>query len=380
MNDTQPMPDALPDQLPPEASNAEQATVPDVPQASPSSEAQALSAPELEVLEPEAPELEVLEPEVPELEASEPETVLEGQTETPDDLDSALAGLRDENAVLVDVDVSVALAALADLPNFEMDLGVGAVPDAMSEGDLALNAEALEALALEELALENAPSSSADDAVTQAALQAAIADYAERSKKASTSEPAQGLSDELWGGEIPALFELQRGQAASFIPALLLMALGALLTFSLTSTGLPNWGIWHWLSVGASGFGVMLLAHWWSSQRWAQGSLLLGCVLLLGGALNLWLLLDEQLSLMTAYPLYLLVIGLALILTVALTPAPMARAGLLGVVLCGAGVAALALSLGFIQGDILASFVSLAPVIGGVALLFLILPVFVRRR
>lgn len=80
----------------------------------------------------------------------------------------------------------------------------------------------------------------------------------------------------------PPQMRLQRGQPASVIPALILIAVGAYLTFALTlSQTPPAPGIVAVLVCGA--IGITLLSYWLNSRRWARGALFGGLVLILTG-------------------------------------------------------------------------------------------------
>jgi hypothetical protein len=82
----------------------------------------------------------------------------------------------------------------------------------------------------------------------------------------------------------PSLSTLERGQAASVVPALLLIGVGVFLTFLLTSgTPLPSTNVLLGLLLVC--VGISLLAAWISSGRWARGNLAMGIGALLFGAL-----------------------------------------------------------------------------------------------
>jgi hypothetical protein len=80
----------------------------------------------------------------------------------------------------------------------------------------------------------------------------------------------------------PPQMRLQRGQPASVIPALILIAVGAYLTFALNlSQTPPARGIVVLLVCGA--VGVTLLSYWLNARRWARGALFGGLLLILFG-------------------------------------------------------------------------------------------------
>ena len=81
----------------------------------------------------------------------------------------------------------------------------------------------------------------------------------------------------------PSLSTLERGQAASVVPALLFIGVGVFLTFLLTSGyALPTANILLGLTLVC--IGMSLLAAWLSSGRWARGNLAMGVLALVIGA------------------------------------------------------------------------------------------------
>ncbi|GAB4525024.1 MAG: hypothetical protein OHK0046_40340 [Anaerolineae bacterium] len=113
----------------------------------------------------------------------------------------------------------------------------------------------------------------------------------------------------------PPAFTLHRGQLASVVPALLLMAFGAWLSFALaTDATLPSTPTVVLLVMGL--VGVALLAHWVSSARWLRGSLFGGLALLFS-AVPLYAL---SLGVGAAgWPLLLAALGAAMLLSTVLS-------------------------------------------------------------
>jgi hypothetical protein len=129
--------------------------------------------------------------------------------------------------------------------------------------------------------------------------------------------------------------KLYRGQAASVVPALLLIGIGALLTFLLTTTDTridPLTGG----ALALMAAGVALLAHWLSSERRATGNLFTGLTLLTGGGLGAYAL-QSGVTLQTAWPLLLLIPGGALLATALIARRGLQQAALIGVLLLLAG-------------------------------------------
>jgi hypothetical protein len=174
----------------------------------------------------------------------------------------------------------------------------------------------------------------------------------------------------------PPLMTMQRGQAASVVPAIVLMALGAWLTYALVSgIGVPAAQL-PGLGMGAAG--IMLLSQWLSSERWARGSFFVGVLLLLSGMLLLYLLQPGSVG-GAGYPLLIAAAGVALLLTGLLTAPRSGRLMFVGVALTAAGVAALLFTGGFLPADVVTLLTSAAPLILIIVLVLLALP-FVRRR
>jgi hypothetical protein len=112
----------------------------------------------------------------------------------------------------------------------------------------------------------------------------------------------------------PPLSSLQRGQLASVLPGLLLIAIGAWLTFTLTTaTAPPPPGITTAVVTGA--VALIFLAHWISTGRWSRGSLFLSIGLLLSAGVIAFLLQPASPGLGRGWPLLLAALGLTFILS-----------------------------------------------------------------
>lgn len=176
----------------------------------------------------------------------------------------------------------------------------------------------------------------------------------------------------------PPLMTFERGQAASVIPALLLIGIGTWLTFTFTlSQTSPSPWLLLLLILGASG--LILLAAWISSARWAQGSLLSGMILFLSAA-GLFLIGQAGISLERGWPALLTAIGLALLLTSWLGRASGGTLRLPGLALIAASAAAWAYTHGWIAPALLGIAWAMAPVVLLVLLLLVLLPIFRRGR
>ena len=115
----------------------------------------------------------------------------------------------------------------------------------------------------------------------------------------------------------PSMHTLQRGQMGSVIPALMLILLGAGLTFALSSEDTTlSGGMIALITMGA--FGVLLIAQWLSSGRWSRGALFggLSLIFVTGG---LYFLANNDPG-ADGYPLLLSAIGVAAVLSGILAP------------------------------------------------------------
>lgn len=176
---------------------------------------------------------------------------------------------------------------------------------------------------------------------------------------------------------MPPLSTIQRGRADSVIPALALIALGAWLTFTLTTTQQMPSAPLLLLAVSAV-LGVTLLSRWLASGRWAGGALFFGLLLIgVGGALAL--LLAGGL-LVTGWPLVIVAAGAALLLTGLLTKAAGGRLVFPGLALVIAGVIGYSLTSGLLPVEVSSTLARLWPVVLVAALVILVLPALFRRR
>jgi hypothetical protein len=178
----------------------------------------------------------------------------------------------------------------------------------------------------------------------------------------------------------PPMSRLKRGHPASVIPALLLMATGAYLTFALTlsETPLPPELV---LLMVCGVVGITLLANWIGTGRWARGSLFAGLSLIAFGGIVYYLSLPESfIEPAQGWPLLVIGIGAAALLTAVLARPrlgvliPIALALMLaGGVVLAANMNLLPLALGEITSVIW-------PFVLGVIIILLILPGLFRRQ
>lgn len=175
----------------------------------------------------------------------------------------------------------------------------------------------------------------------------------------------------------PELFMLERGQAASVVPAVLLMASGVWLTYMLMSgVTVPPAQL---IGLALAGAGVMFLAQWLSSARFARGSFFAGWLLLGMGALTMGLFQPGG-SGLAGYPLGLGVIGAAFLLTGLFTMPRSGRLGFIGLMFVLAGLAGLTVTQGLLDAALLSALAGFAPVVAGLVALVLVAPLLRRRR
>lgn len=177
----------------------------------------------------------------------------------------------------------------------------------------------------------------------------------------------------------PPLMRLQRGQAASVTPALLLIASGAWLTFALTTgASLPD--PLTLMSVGLGAVGVIFLSLWLSSQRWAQGGFFVGAWLLLSSIVLIYLFQPTELDFQSGWSLLIVAFGAAWALTGFMTFPRRVPFGLVGVIIAIGGI----LGTGILSNRLDARLLDIAQSLLPFALVFLfviiVIPIISRRR
>ena len=176
----------------------------------------------------------------------------------------------------------------------------------------------------------------------------------------------------------PPMMIIQRGQAASTVPALLLIIIGSWLTFSFTTSDTPPSGATIAL-VALAGVGVSLLAYWWTSGRWAIGALFGGTVLLLLCASMIYLSQSDGMG-HEGWPLIIVAVGVALLLGVILSSPVGKHHTFSGVLLVMSGLLALAITTGKLGEEIFDLPAELALLVLIVVFVFVMLPPILKRR
>lgn len=175
----------------------------------------------------------------------------------------------------------------------------------------------------------------------------------------------------------PQLSRLARGQLASVIPALVLIALGAWLTLALASGQAPNPVM---LSATLTvGVGVILTVYWLASGRWARGGGLIGLTLLFEGGLLIFLVQPGSPS-VAGWPFAVVTFGAALFLLALLGQPLDLRLGVMSAALMAAGIVTLTWTTGVLNSDLNGAIRVLWPVPVVISIFLMILPLVARRR
>jgi hypothetical protein len=178
---------------------------------------------------------------------------------------------------------------------------------------------------------------------------------------------------------VPPPLVMRRGQLASVVPALVLMALGGWLTFAMTvPDAVPLNPLLVVLAVGAA-LVVTLLAFWLASGRWSRGALFFALLLVLtAGALY------YQTTLTLGYsitgPLVLSAAGLAFALTGLFSKPTESRLLIPAILLLAAAAVNLAVTIGYLPAGLLTGAAAYWPVLVAVVVVLWLLPVLLRRR
>lgn len=207
---------------------------------------------------------------------------------------------------------------------------------------------------------------------------------AEQAKIAQAEAEARAAEERRMRLEHPELFfpvppqtVLRRGQMASVVPALLLMGIGAWLTFALTVSP-PAPDALTIAAVLLGGVSITLLARWLSSGRWARGSLFAVLALLLTAAVSFYLTLPASPGMARGWPLLLVGAGAAFILTALLAYPPDRHLIAPGLLLVFAGLIGLAVTMALLPASLVSVIVTLWPVVLVAVVLVWLLPALRR--
>lgn len=305
---------------------------------------------------PEADDAEMSADDIADFSEDEREAEAEGSTEAATDELDLLAGLSDLPEMLDD---------LPPLPTFDIDAALAAV-------------SSLDAVLTEQEQLE------AQERARQAAIEAERQEQLEAQQRV---EQERTRWIEAYDFPRPPMIVLRRGGASSIIPALLLMATGAYLTFALTLSPTPPPPGLVALLVGGV-VGLTLISNWLSSGRWARGSLFAGLLSIFGG---LGLFIATQPGLIptstpvnlqggASWPLLVVMGGIALLLAGLLSRPVMGRLAMIGLGTAAAGLFAMALNAGYVCDCVGTAINTVWPGVAGAVVVLMLIPVIFRRR
>lgn len=176
----------------------------------------------------------------------------------------------------------------------------------------------------------------------------------------------------------PPLSVVHRGQLASIVPAVLLIGAGALLTVILTTSDDATINLPVVSAMVISGFGVALVAYWLSSARWSTGGFFMGMILALLGGTSVYLALPNNLDIISGWPLFLTAIGTAFVLTDLVSPSNR-RLWLVGLMLAIGGFAGMVITGQLLDDTVIQTLSRLWPIVLGVVVVLLIVPIFRRN-
>jgi hypothetical protein len=217
--------------------------------------------------------------------------------------------------------------------------------------------------------------SSLDDMLAEQEA-AEMAELAQQQAEIEAREQAEArLRNPEYFFAMPPMQSMQRGRMDSVIPALILILLGAWLTFSLTTS---QTSVDPALVLGAAGAGVgiALIARWMATGRWAMGVLFFALLILLSGGIFLFLLTSN--NLIVAWPLIFVGTGLAFLITGLI--AGQTRLALPGLVIIFGSMIALVVTQQMLPDSLLSQVASAWPIVAVIIVLIFALPVIFRRR
>jgi hypothetical protein len=176
---------------------------------------------------------------------------------------------------------------------------------------------------------------------------------------------------------MPPMLTLQRGRIDSVVPALALILIGIWLTFTATTSGTtPSPALV--LGTALAGLTLTLLVRWFSSGRWARGSLFFALVVVLLGGVSVVLIVGQIFA--TGWPLLIVAFGAAFIVSSFLAQPADRQLAMPGIVIGFGGIIGLAVTNGVVPSNILTTAASLWPVAAVVMAAILLLPLIFRRR
>jgi hypothetical protein len=177
---------------------------------------------------------------------------------------------------------------------------------------------------------------------------------------------------------MPPMTTLRRGQLGSLAPALLLIGIGAWLTLTTTAGTPPDGLLVAAVVIGA--FVVTLLAQWIGSGRWGRGYLFFAVLILLVAGLFAYSLQPGGISLVRGWPLLMLALGIAVVLSGILARPVNRRMITPGLLLVIAGLLGTIVVNDVLPARLLTTAILWAPAVFIVLVLIWLLPLLFRRR
>ena len=205
-------------------------------------------------------------------------------------------------------------------------------------------------------------------------LGAVVAAEQERKREEADRREAQRRADEeyrRWAESYvfrrPGMIRVQGGRVVTILPAVALMAIGAVLTLA-TASGQPM--PWQTLFAAASaGLSVSLLSYWLASGRWARGALFAAFAVAIAGV---WIFADSLPDIELTWRLPVIALGAAFAIT-GLVGRPRSSIWMM----VGLGIAIGAAVLPYLSQPTLQRF---GPFILAAAAVLALLPVVLRTR
>jgi hypothetical protein len=177
---------------------------------------------------------------------------------------------------------------------------------------------------------------------------------------------------------MPAPTMLKRGSPGSVIPALFLIGSGAWWTIT-SAAGIPPDPL---LVVAAivGGLVVILLAQWLGSGRWGRGYLFFALVIAFSAVILLIATQTNTINLVRGYPLFVIGIGAAALLSAVLARPVDRRLFAPSILLMVAGLLGLVVTSGAFPASALTTAAAFAPILAVILIILWVLPLIVRRR
>lgn len=201
-------------------------------------------------------------------------------------------------------------------------------------------------------------------------------ELAQEEAKARASQQAQERRSAYYMNR-PPLLNLKRGQLASVVPALVLMGVGAWLTFALATDATLTLGLL--VAVGAAALGVVTLVYWLTTERWSQGALFTGLTALLCGGVLFWLAQENTLG-ADGWPLLVSAVGAAALLTGVLSAARRYAFLLVGLALIVVGTVGLFITTTTLDETVTDAIEAVGWVVLLVVAVLVVAPAFIRQR